>query len=557
MKKEEEEEARRRAEALKKKADEEAARLKAEQEADEFRRKRQEAELQAAVEASLPPPTATPGHGAVIHLKNGGTELMQVLKDAGSDRLVVVDWSAPWCGPCKFIEPHFEEMAREHPHVSFVHVNTEETPANRQLTASAQVSAYPTFHFYKQMKRVREFSGADKNRILTTIAELAHAPSPTKAAASPTATTATTTTTTTTPTPTAATTTTTASPTPVNAAPGAAGDHMAPGLANRFVLALGQLKAKTTMDKFVAAARAMSMYVSNLLSHPGEEKFTKIRVGNPNFQVKVAKLDHGLECMHVLGFVDEKIDGQDYLIMKQVHPELGQVSTQLQAVLPNAATSAATSTPPNPFAPTAGAGAAAGAAAAQAGGGMPGFPGMPAGMGAGMPGGFPGMPPMPGMPPGMDMQQMQQMAQDPNFQRVAQQLQNNPQLMQRLMAAMQPGPNGMPNVAAMQQVIMENPELASAMMSAGGALRGMPGMAGMPGMGGFPGAGAMPPATTPGTAPGTTPGAGAGAGGFMDEDAQLAEAIRLSLLEQEEENKRQSSGNNGDNNGDGDNNGSS
>ena len=48
-------------------------------------------------------------------------EFEQTLKDAG-DKLVVVDFTASWCPPCKMIAPVYEEMAKEFVDVTFYKV---------------------------------------------------------------------------------------------------------------------------------------------------------------------------------------------------------------------------------------------------------------------------------------------------------------------------------------------------------------------------------------------------------------------------------------------------
>uniref|UniRef100_A0A7N8WWT0 Thioredoxin n=1 Tax=Mastacembelus armatus TaxID=205130 RepID=A0A7N8WWT0_9TELE len=88
-------------------------------------------------------------------------EFRALLKEAG-DKLVVVDFSATWCGPCKKIAPEYEVKA----HLSVVNL-TLPLFSLQDVSTDCGISCMPTFHFYKNGKKVDEFSGAN----LTTLIE--------------------------------------------------------------------------------------------------------------------------------------------------------------------------------------------------------------------------------------------------------------------------------------------------------------------------------------------------------------------------------------------------
>jgi thioredoxin 2 len=74
------------------------------------------------------------------------------------ERLIIADFWAPWCGPCRSMAPSFEEAARHFPlKVQFVKINTEE---QQQLGGRFGIRSIPTVIAFRNNRIVDQFSGA-------------------------------------------------------------------------------------------------------------------------------------------------------------------------------------------------------------------------------------------------------------------------------------------------------------------------------------------------------------------------------------------------------------
>jgi len=96
-------------------------------------------------------------------VKQVGTlaDLKKELADAG-DKLVVVDFYATWCGPCKIIAPKVEEMSTSLSNVVFLKVDVDE---NEEAAQEFNISAMPTFIFLKNSNKVADMMGANFDKL--------------------------------------------------------------------------------------------------------------------------------------------------------------------------------------------------------------------------------------------------------------------------------------------------------------------------------------------------------------------------------------------------------
>ncbi|CAG2175181.1 unnamed protein product [Oppiella nova] len=97
-----------------------------------------------------------------VHHVSDKADFSSQLASAGS-KLVVVDFFATWCGPCKMISPALDKMSEELvADVVFLKVDVDE---NEDIATDHKVTVMPTFLLFRNGQKVDEFSGANESKL--------------------------------------------------------------------------------------------------------------------------------------------------------------------------------------------------------------------------------------------------------------------------------------------------------------------------------------------------------------------------------------------------------
>eukprot|EP01083_Nonionella_stella_P005061 14728_1 len=93
-----------------------------------------------------------------------------VVKDS-KDQLLVVDWKAEWCNPCKTLHPELEKFSESHTDINFISVDVDDF---QELAAEHKVSSLPTIQFFRESMKVDVVVGANPDLIKEKL--LLHSP---------------------------------------------------------------------------------------------------------------------------------------------------------------------------------------------------------------------------------------------------------------------------------------------------------------------------------------------------------------------------------------------
>ncbi|KAG5059364.1 hypothetical protein AAZX31_01G039200 [Glycine max] len=79
-----------------------------------------------------------------------------------TNKLMVIDFTATWCGPCKYMDPIIKEFAAKYTDVEFIKIDVDEL---MEVAEAFQVQAMPTFILIKKGKVVEKVVGAKKEEL--------------------------------------------------------------------------------------------------------------------------------------------------------------------------------------------------------------------------------------------------------------------------------------------------------------------------------------------------------------------------------------------------------
>jgi thioredoxin 1 len=79
--------------------------------------------------------------------------------------IVIIDFWAPWCGPCISFAPVFESVAKSHPDITFAKINTEEQEG---LAAYFQIQSIPNIMVFKEKALIFNEAGAKNEENFNT-----------------------------------------------------------------------------------------------------------------------------------------------------------------------------------------------------------------------------------------------------------------------------------------------------------------------------------------------------------------------------------------------------
>jgi len=105
-----------------------------------------------------------------VHTEKEFNEAMEKAKT--SNKGVVIDFFAIWCGPCHYISPFYADYSEKYPNVMFLKVDVDQLAV---ISQKYKVECMPTFKLINKLgETVETLEGADPEQLETSISKLSN-----------------------------------------------------------------------------------------------------------------------------------------------------------------------------------------------------------------------------------------------------------------------------------------------------------------------------------------------------------------------------------------------
>ncbi|GAB4856215.1 hypothetical protein Ancab_014141 [Ancistrocladus abbreviatus] len=109
--------------------------------------------------------------GGNVHLITAKESWEEKLSQASREsKIVVANFSAAWCGPCRTIAPFYCELSVKYPALMFLTIDVDELT---DLSTSWDIKATPTFFFLRDGQQIDKLVGANKSELRKKVTAIA------------------------------------------------------------------------------------------------------------------------------------------------------------------------------------------------------------------------------------------------------------------------------------------------------------------------------------------------------------------------------------------------